>query len=109
MPLFMVDYASLGNHVREEKLLDCLDLLEIMADGRFVFELCAQDGKLQYMLPACKSIYSDLSILDPLYSQLYKMLLPVENGVFRYGTRFYEDFYKNSDDLLHALMKGYSE
>ena len=27
MPLFMVDFASLGRDVHEEKLLDCLDLL----------------------------------------------------------------------------------
>ena len=31
--------------------------------------------------------------------------LTQENGVFRYGARFYEEFYKNSDDLLNALMK----
>ena len=93
MPLFMVDYASLGNHVREEKLLDCMDLLEIMADGRFIFELCSQEGKLQYMLPACKSVYHDLARLDPLY------------GVLRYGKRFYEEFYKKSDDMLNAMMK----
>ena len=105
MPLVRVDYASLGTSVREEKLLDCLDLLEIMTDRRFVFELCAQEGKLQYMLPACKSVYPDLAALDPLYGQLYTMLLPEENGVFRYGARFYEAFYKNSDDLLNALMK----
>ena len=109
MPLFMVDYASLGNNVREEKLLDCLDLLEIMADRRFAFDLCAQEGKLQYMLPACKSVYPDLAGLDPLYGELFKMLLSEENGVISYGARFYEEFYKNSDDLLNVLMKPESE
>ena len=105
MPLFMVDYASLGNHVREEKLLDCLDLLEIMADGRFIFELCSQEGKLQYMLPAYKSIYPDLARLDPVYGQLYSMLLSEENGVLRYGERFYEEFNQKSADMLNALMQ----
>ena len=105
MPLFMVDYASLGNHVREEKLLDCLDLLEIMADSRFVYDLCAQEGKLQYMLPALKSVYPALAELDPLYRRLYEMLLPEENGVFRYGARFYEEFYQKSGDLLEELKK----
>ncbi|MBE6725433.1 MAG: hypothetical protein E7576_09635 [Ruminococcaceae bacterium] len=105
MPLFMVDYASLGNHVREEKLLDCLDLLEIMADRRFVYDLCAQEGKPQYMLPAMKSVYPDLARLDPLYNRLYEMLLPEENGVFRYGARFYEEFYQNSDDFLKELKR----
>ena len=105
MPLFMVDYASLGNHVQEEKLLDCLDLLEIMADPHFSFALCMQEGKLQYMLPACKSVYPRLAAFDPLYDRFYEMLLPEENGVFRYGTQFYEDFYNISDGMLKKLME----
>ena len=104
MPLFMVDYASLGNHVREEKLLDCLDLLEIMTDPEFSYALCMQEGKLQYMLPACKSVYPRLAASDPLYDRLYEMLLPEENGVFRYGPHFYEDFYNINDDLLKKLI-----
>ena len=100
MPLFMVDYASLGKNVREEKLLDCLDLLEIMADPQFIHELCVQEGQLQYMLPACKSLYAELSNLDPLYNALFRMLLSEENGVFRYGPRFYEDFYNRGNALL---------
>ena len=105
MPLFMVDYASLGNHVQEEKLLDCLDLLEIIADRQFIYDLCLQDGRLQYMLPACKSVYHLLSRADPLYDHLYEILLREENGVFRYGAHFYEDFYKKRDDMLKALME----
>ena len=105
MPLFMVDFASLGNHVREEKLLDCLDLLEIMADSQFSYDLCMQEGKLQYMLPACKSVYARLAEADALYAQLYERLLSEENGVFRYGPRFYEDFYSKSDDMLKKLME----
>ena len=106
MPLFMVDFASLGQNVRGEKLLDCLDLLEIMTDPRFIYELCTQGGQLQYMLPACKSVYAELSKLDPLYDTLYQMLLPEENGVFRYGKGFYEDFYKKGDALLAVLKEA---
>ncbi len=105
MPLFLVDYASLGNHVKEEKLLDCLDLLEIMADPQFSYALCMQEGKLQYMLPPCKSVYPLLAASDPIYDQWYEMLLSEENGVFRYGPHFYEDFYNISDDLLKKLME----
>ena len=106
MPLFMVDYASLGKHVREEKLLDCLDLLEMMADPQFIYNLCVQEGRLQYMLPACKSIYADLSKPDPLYKALFRMLLSEENGVFRYGARFYEDFYNKGDAPLNRLKES---
>ena len=104
MPLFMVDYASLGNHVREEKLLDCLDLLEIMTDEEFIFDLCVQEGRLQYMLPPCRSVYPRLAEIDPIYDQLYRQLLPEENGVFRYGKSFYEDFYQKSDKILESLV-----
>ena len=104
MPLFMVDYASLGNHVREEKLLDCLDLLEIMTDQEFIFDLCLQEGRLQYMLPPCMGVYKRLAEIDPIYDQLYRQLLPEENGVFRYGKSFYEDFYQKSDQILESLM-----
>lgn len=103
MPLFMVDYVSLGNNVREEKLLDCLDLLEIMADPQFIYDICTSDGKLQYMLPACKSVYPRLAEIDPLYYDLYKMLQSEENCVFRYGADFYEVFYEKRDDLLNRL------
>ena len=105
MPLFMVDYASLGKNVREEKLLDCLDLLEIMADPQFIYDLCVQEGQLQYMLPACRSVYAELGRLDPLYDALFRMLLSEENGVFRYGARFYEDFYSRNDALLNSLKE----
>ena len=104
MPLFMVDYASLGNHVKEEKLLDCLDLLEIMTEQEFIFDLCLQEGRLQYMLPPCRSVYGRLAEIDPIYDQLYRQLLPEENGVFRYGKTFYEDFYRKSDEILESLM-----
>ncbi len=104
MPLFMVDYASLGNNVREEKLLDCLDLLEIMTDEEFIYELCMQEGSLQYMLPSRMSVYQRLAESDPVYDQLYKLLVSEENGMFRYGNTFYEEFYKKSDAFLESLM-----
>ena len=105
MPLFMADFASLGMHVQEEKLLDCLDLLEIMTDPQFIYDLCVQEGQLQYMLPALKSVYAELGKLDPLYHTLFRMLLSEENGVFRYGVRFYEDFYNRSDALMNSLKE----
>ena len=104
MPLFMVDYASMGKNVREEKLLDCLDLLEIMTDKEFLFEQCVQEGRLQYMLPSCMSVYGRLAEMDPVYDQLYQQLLPEENGVFRYKKSFYEEFYKKSNEILESLM-----
>ncbi|MBR3357236.1 MAG: hypothetical protein IKG46_05335 [Solobacterium sp.] len=109
MPLFMVDFASMGNYVAEEKMLDCLDLLEIMSDGDFIYELCTANQKLQYMLPACRSVYPRLAELDPLYSRLYEMVSQEENGVFRYGAKFYEDFYAKRDALLEMLKQKQRE
>ncbi len=70
MPLFQVDYASLSQHVREEKMLDCLDLLEIMTDKEFIYGLCMQEGRLTYMLPPSMSVYGRLADADPIYKQL---------------------------------------
>ena len=105
MPLFAADYASMGNHVAKEKLLDCLDLLEIMSDADFTYELCTANGELQYMLPACRSVYPRLAKLDPLYGRLYEMVSQEENGVFRYGVKFYEEFYAKSDAMLEMLKQ----
>ncbi len=105
MPLFMADYASLGKNVQEEKLLDCLDLLEIMTDPQFIYQLCVQEGKLQYLLPACRSVYAGLSRLDPIYDTFFRLLLSEENSVFRYGPRFYEDFYSRGDALRESLKE----
>ena len=105
MPLFMVDYASIGNHVAEEKMLDCLDLIEIMSDPEFIYKLCTANGEIQYMLPACRSVYPRLAELDPLYDSFYEMLAKDENGVFRYGAAFYEEFYEKSDALLERLKQ----
>ena len=104
MPLFMVDFASLGRNLRGEKLLDCLDLMEIMTDEDFIYELCTSGGELQYMLPADKRVYPRLAKWDSLYHRLYEMLLSEDNGVFRYGKKFYEDFYVRSDGLLQMLL-----
>lgn len=108
IPLFMVDFASIGKNVREEKLLDCLDLLEILTDRQFLYDLCTKEGQqLQYMLPCSKSVYADLAKLDPLYDRFYELLLPEENGVFRYGPQFYEEFYKRSGELQEQLARAF--
>ena len=92
------------NHVRKEKLLDCLDLLEIMTEEEFIFNLCLQEDRLQYMLPPCMGVYGRLAEIDPIYDRLYRQLLPEENGVFRYGKSFYEELYRKSDKILESLM-----
>lgn len=47
-PLFMVDYVSLGKQVPEEKLRDCLDLMKIMVDEQFLYDVCTLDGQLLF-------------------------------------------------------------
>ena len=105
MPMFMADLISMGKNVREEKLLDCLDLIEIMVDPQFIYELCTQDGQLQYMLPADRRLYPMLAELDPIYQQFYSILDSDENGVIRYGTHFYEDFNQIGDELMQDLIE----
>ena len=105
MPMFMADLISMGKNIREEKLLDCLDLIEIMVDPQFIYELCTQDGQLQYMLPADRRLYPMLAELDPIYQQFYSILDSDENGVIRYGTHFYEDFNQIGDELMQDLIE----
>ena len=103
IPLFFADLVSIGNNVREEKLLDCLDLLEILADPQFAYDLCTSGGKLQYMLPAARSVYPRLAKIDPVYDSLYEALNREDNCIFRYGANFYEVFEEKTKDLLDQL------
>ncbi|MBO7372788.1 MAG: hypothetical protein J6U19_00930 [Oscillospiraceae bacterium] len=104
MPLFFCDMVSIGKHVREEKLLDCLDLLEIVTDEDFIYEICTMNGQLQYMLPANRNLYPRLAKLDPLYQQFFRLLNSDENSPFRYGAAFYEDFDRGAGDMLKNLV-----
>jgi hypothetical protein len=65
MPLFMTDFISMGHSTSGEKLLDCLDIMEIITDSSFVRDLCTGENSLEYMLPADKTLYPVFAELDP--------------------------------------------
>ena len=104
-PRFLADFISLGKHVQKEKLRDCLDLIEIMISEEFVFELCVPDGELQYLLPADRGVFQRLAEMDAVYRSLFDKVDSEENGVLRYGKRFYENFYTRQDILLQFLWE----
>ena len=106
MPLFMTDCLAMGARVRGEKLLDCADLIELAAGEDLLFDFCAGDGRPLYFLPANKRAYPRLAALDPLYGDFLRRLDSEENGVFRYGPRFYEEFRSESEALMRALWGG---
>ncbi len=91
VPLFMVDLVSMGKDVAEEKLLDCLDLMEIIADADFLYDVCVPNGDLQYMLPVHSSLYPRLAALDPIYGRLREIASDNVNSVMRYNKNFFED------------------
>lgn len=101
--LFMVDFVSVAKHVRGEKLRDCLTLLKIMVDEQFTYDLCTADGRLQYLLPANMRVFPRLAELDPLYDELFSLLESGNNGLLRYGRRYYEDF-NRQESLLFQLL-----
>ena len=103
MPLLPTDFISLGTNIDTEKMLDCLDLMEIMADSDFVYDLCTTGGKLQYMLPADMSVYPRLEQLDPIYSQFYQIASNEDNGILRFGKHFYTDYLQKEEELLNIL------
>lgn len=104
-PRFMADFISIGKHVQKEKLQDCLDLIEIMVSEDFIYELCVPDGELQYLLPADRRVFRRLAEMDAVYRHLYDKVDSEENGVLRYGKRFYETFYSKRDILLQLLWE----
>jgi len=90
IPLYYVDFVSIGKNVREEKLLDCLDLLEIICSESFIFDLCAPGGKPSYMCPPLKSLYPKLAKLGPFYNELYEVVKNPDNCTLRYNGNYYE-------------------
>ena len=54
-------------------------------------------------IPANRSVFPKLSESDPIYFYLFGLLESGENGVLRYGIRFYEDFDRHKDLLFRFL------
>ncbi len=103
--VFMADFVSLGNRIPEDKLQDCIDLIRIIADEQFVYEVCTLDGQLQYLLPANRSVFPRLAGIDPVYRQFYSLIGSGENDILRYGKSFYETIYQQGDILLQFLWE----
>ena len=104
-PHFFADFVSMGKNVNQEKKQDCIDLMNIMTDEQFVYDVCNMDGKLQYMLPANRRVFPRLAQIDPLYWYLFGLMESEENGVLRYTKRFYEDFDKQKKVLIQFLWE----
>lgn len=44
--MFMVDFVSLGKDIPDDKLQDCVDLVKIMVDEQYIYDVCTLDGQL---------------------------------------------------------------
>ena len=102
---FMADFVSLGKSIADDKLQDCTDLIRIMTDEQFIYDVCTLDGQLQYLLPANRSVFPRLAETDPIYDQFYSLIGSGENSILRYGKYFYETFYQKGDILLQFLWE----
>ena len=109
LPLYFVNYISVGARPSGERLLDCLDLAEIVSDGAFFTDYCTAGGQLRYLLPANKTLYAGLCARDEVYRQLLGIVSDENNCVLRYGKSFYEEFPKRSAELLAALSDSEDE
>ena len=103
MPLLPTDFASIGKHVEGEKLLDCIDLLEMLSSSDFIYDICTANGKLQYMLPTDRTLYPRLAELDPIYNDFYELVNDENNGILRYGKEFFRDYLKLEEELIKML------
>lgn len=90
IPLYYVDFVSIGKNVREEKLLDCLDLIEIICSEEFIFDLCAPGGKPSYMCPPLKALYPKLAKLGSFYNDIYDVVKNPNNCTLRYKAVYYD-------------------
>ena len=106
LPFQYVNYISVGSGVNGERLLDCLDLIEIITDNGFFIDYCTADGQLRYLLPANKNLYAELTALDSLYAQLFAIVKDENNCVLRYGKHFYEEFPRKTAELHEMLADG---
>ena len=108
LPFQYVNYVSVGVRPSGDRLLDCLDLIEIIADSKFFLDYCTQNGEMRYLLPANQNLYAPLCALDDLYEQLYAIVSYENNCILRYGKQFYEEFPQKSAEL-RSLLAGFSD
>ncbi|MCR5161037.1 MAG: hypothetical protein K6C06_04635 [Lachnospiraceae bacterium] len=105
LPFYYVNYISVGTRPEKERLLDCLDLIEIITERSFFMDYCTGDGLIRYLLSADRKPYEELCSISDLYGQLYAMVSDENNCVLRYGKQFYETFPRKSAEL-HAMLSG---
>ena len=104
--LFNTDVLSVGASVRGEKLLDCLDLLELITSPEFEYDICAPEGRPSYMLPANSRVYPRLMELDGLYDQLYRLTADEKNCVLRFPRNYYDEFPALERTMMDTLRAG---
>ena len=108
LPVFMTDFVSMSPDTQGEKLLDCLDIMEIITGSSFAYELCTAGGQLQYMLPADMTVYSMLAELDPIYNKFYEIASNPYNCTLRYSSRYYEEYPERKADLRKMITEDRS-
>jgi hypothetical protein len=103
LPFQYVNYVSIVSGSSGERLLDCLDIIEIITEEGFFTDYCTANGQLRYLLPANMRLYAGLTAINNLYAQLYSIVSYENNCVLRYGKHFYEEFPRKTAEL-HALL-----
>lgn len=102
-PMFMVDMVSMGRHVSEEKLLDCLDLMEIISSPDFACDLCTSGGELQYMLPVSRTALKRLASWDGIYNRFYEIMSNENNCVIRFSPDYYDTICDFEKEILRLI------
>lgn len=101
--LYYVDFVSVGKNVREEKLLDCLDIMEIICSGEFIYDICVPNGKPSFMCPPLNSLYPKLSKLSSVYDNLYDIVKDPNNSAVRYKTNYYDIVAQLTEEIFKAV------
>ena len=106
LPFQYVNYISVGSRTDVERLLDCLDLIEIITERSFFIDYCTSKGQIRYLLSANKDLYAELIERDSLYAQLYDIISSENNCVLRYGKHFMRSSQRKPLSCRHYLPEA---
>ena len=109
VPFCYVNYISIGEGASEEKIPDCIAMLELLSKDMFIRTFAEAEGKMRYILPAREGMYAELIQRDALYEPLYEIASDRNNCVLRCGRDFYEVFPKKFGRLYEQLTEEDSE
>lgn len=88
---FYADLVSINTSVTDpEKRKYCEELTELLTSHDYIYEIGLNEGSPAYLLPARLSIFDELAVNYPMYTELKEQLDKSDKHISRYGTWFFD-------------------